>query len=167
MLDVAPDLTTLRIDPLQTAAEHLPADAREPAPSLERIVEFQNLLLSHPEVQVDLPPIHHFAPGMYARELRIPAGITVVGKTHARDHLCLIDGDITVVMDGARERVTGRRLVLTKAGTKRAVYAHADSVFITFHVNPSDTRDLERIEAEHIIPEMLPAPARAALEVSP
>jgi hypothetical protein len=97
--------------------------------------------------QAELPTRHYFADGMYCRELPRPAGTLIVGKVHKREHFYIVlSGDVTIAGDGMRERVTAPRIFVSKPGTKRAVYAHVDSVCITVH-RTSET-DLDKIEQE-------------------
>ena len=53
---------------------------------------------------------------------------------------------MTVVGEGRRERVSAPAIFVSKPGTKRAVYAHVDSVCITVH--RTDKKDLDEIERE-------------------
>lgn len=99
---------------------------------------------------------HHFAPGMYGRELAIPAGNMVVGKIHRHAHLVsLMTGTAVIVTDQGRERITGPATWVSPAGVKRALVTLTDCVFLTVHLNPTDTTDLEVIEADVIVPEGL------------
>jgi len=99
--------------------------------------------------QIELVTRHFWADGMYLREVARPAGTTVVGKIHRREHFYLvIKGEVTVVGDGVRERVIAPAIFVSKPGTKRAVYAHVDSVCITVH--RTDKKDLDEIERELI-----------------
>jgi hypothetical protein len=60
-----------------------------------------------------------------------------------------MSGEVTVVTeDGGRQRIRGPMSMISKAGTKRVVYAHEDSVWITVHVTRET--DLEKIEDEII-----------------
>ena len=99
--------------------------------------------------QLELETRHHFADGMYCRELFRPAGCTIVGKVHKKEHFYIVvSGEVTIVGDGKRERVKAPRVFVSKPGTKRAVYAHVDSVCITVH--RTDSLDLNEIEEELI-----------------
>lgn len=90
---------------------------------------------------------HHFADGMYARELFRPAGTLIVGKVHRREHFYLIlSGEVTVAGNGTRERITGPRIIVSAPGTKRAVYAHTDALCLTIH--RTQLTDLDAIEQE-------------------
>ncbi len=104
--------------------------------------------------QAVLETKHHFADGMYVRELFRPAGTVIVGKVHKREHFYIaLSGEVTVSGDGYQERISAPRIIVSAPGTKRAVYAHVDSVCITVH--RTDSRDLDAIERELIEPDAI------------
>lgn len=110
---------------------------------------------------------HHFCGGMYGREFYLPAGGVAVGKTHAKECFFLIvQGEASIsTADGSIHRVQAPYMATTLPGSKRVVAAHTDTVFLTFHPNPDDERDLIQLEQRFIIPEALPAPdAKELLE---
>ena len=91
------------------------------------------------------PLVHHFAPGVYAREIFIPAGFTIIGKIHRHEHLIIfISGEVSIVSEEGNQRITAPHTGISPAGVKRAVYAHTDAVITTIHV--TDETDLEKIE---------------------
>lgn len=99
---------------------------------------------------VDLEVIHHFAPGVYAREMRIPAGVMLTGKIHRTEHLNIISaGRIEVYSNGETFEIKAPCTFISKPGTKRAGFVHEDTVWTTIHV--TNETDLERIEAEVIV----------------
>jgi hypothetical protein len=99
--------------------------------------------------QCELLTEHFFADGMYCRSLFRPADTLIVGKVHKAEHFYIIaSGTVTIVGDGYRETVTGPKVIVSKPGTKRAVYAHTDATTMTVH--RTDETDLEKIEAELI-----------------
>ena len=122
------------------------------APTRAAILRLQEALLP---VQCEMPePVHHFARGMYGRELTLPAGAVVVGKIHKHEHLLMVlKGRATVVSEFGRQEVLAGWISVSLPGTKRAVYSHEDTTFVTVHLNPTDTHDLHAVEAEHIEPE--------------
>lgn len=121
-----------------------------PKPLLSAICQLQSFMQTLP--QVELEPKHHFGPGVYVRELPIPAGMVAIGKTHGKEHLLIIaNGDVTIVTDEGRQRVRGPAVFTSPPGVKRAVYTHEDTTFITIH--PTDETDLEKIEADVIVPD--------------
>ena len=102
---------------------------------------------------------HHFCGGLYARELFVPAGATLVGKTHAQENLFfLLQGTMTVTTDTGAVTITAPYMAVTKPGTKRAGFAHSDCICMNVHPNPDDEQDLVLLEQRYITPEALPAP---------
>lgn len=124
-----------------------------PGPARETILAFQGALEQLP--QVDCPLKHHFAPGMYAREILLPAGTFIVGKIHRHAHLNIVTrGRVTVVTEfGRREiHVTDGPITFTsEAGAKRALYVHEETVWTTVHL--TELTDLAAIEREIIAPD--------------
>lgn len=101
------------------------------------------------EGEVDCPLKHTFTPGLYSREVFVQAGTIVVTKLHKHEHpVFVLKGDCTVYSnDGTLKRVTAPCMMVTPAGTKRAVYVHEDTVWVTVHPNPDDETDLEKLES--------------------
>jgi hypothetical protein len=89
---------------------------------------------------------HHFAHGMYCREMRTPAGCVVIGKVHKTEHLfMLLAGEMTLICDGFRERIKAPFIAVSKPGMKRAMHMHSDTVCANVH-EVGELRDLEEIE---------------------
>jgi hypothetical protein len=99
--------------------------------------------------QTDLPIKDHFSTGIYAREMFIPKGTVLTGKLHKSDHLnIMLYGDIEIATEDGLMRMNTPCIIESKKGTKRAGYAHEDTVWITFHV--TDETDIAKIEDEVI-----------------
>jgi hypothetical protein len=108
---------------------------------------------------------HHFCDGLYARELNVPAGTVIVGKTHAsRNFFLLVKGTMWLATPDGPVRIEAPYMTTTQPGTKRAGYAETDCVCMNFHANPDDEWDLEKLEARYITPEALPAPEKELIE---
>lgn len=119
-------------------------------PTLEEIKTLQKAMSELP--QVELETRHYFADGMYCRELFRPKGTTIVGKVHKREHFYIVVlGEVTIAGDGKRERVKAPKIFVSQPGTKRAVYAHVDSLCLTIH--RTDLRNLDEIEKEIVEPD--------------
>ena len=106
-----------------------------------------------PEQLVDLKDatLHHFAPGVYVRELRIPAGVVLTGKIHRHEIMnILVSGTIRVTTDDGIEELTGPMIFNSAPGSKKAGFALTDVVWLNVH--PTDSQDLEEIESEFIAP---------------
>ena len=77
---------------------------------------------------------HTFHGGMYCREVFRVAGALIVGKVHKKEHFYyVVHGTVLITTDSGAEEVTGPRLICSKPGTKRAVYAVTDALCVTFH----------------------------------
>lgn len=123
-------------------------------PSLSAMKRLQAFLAPMP--QVEMEPRHYFADGMYGRVLPIPADTVVVGKIHRHEHLvALIKGEATINTDRGMERIRAPHVWISPPGAKRALVTHTDCEFMTCHLNPTNTRDLDDLEADIIIPEAL------------
>lgn len=111
----------------------------------EKIARLESVL-SEME-QIDLPLKHTFTTGIYAREIFIPKGSVVVGKIHRHNHLNFISsGDVTVLTKDGLKRIVGPCTMISTSGTKRALYAHEDTIWTTIHANPNEERDIEKLE---------------------
>ena len=93
----------------------------------------------------EMPLWHAFAPGAYARTIFIPAGTLVVGKIHKHAHLnILIRGRVSVATEEGPMELEAPRVMTSKAGTKRVVYAHTAVLWTTIHLtNKTDIAEIE------------------------
>jgi hypothetical protein len=111
------------------------------------ILEVQQELAKLP--QLDCPLKHHFAPGAYAREILLPKGSLVIGKIHKHAHINVVSkGRVSVMTEFGRMDIEAPCTFVSQVGTKRAVYAHEDTVWTTVHVTTET--DLEKLEDEII-----------------
>jgi hypothetical protein len=129
-------------------------------PTREQIDCIEKFILGCP--QVETPTQHYFSPGIYAREMFIPAGTVLTGAVHKTTHLVQFDGDITVLTDGGMRRLTGRHTFVSQAGAKRVGYAHADTWCTGFFA--TDKTDIEELENELVEDAHLLQSRRVVLE---
>jgi len=113
-------------------------------PMRERVHALQAELSKFPQYEPETT--HHFHAGMYCREVWRDAGVLVVGKVHKKEHFyVIVSGTVAITTDDGVERITGPRVLKSKAGTKRAVYSETEALCMTFHVVDSTTvEDAER-----------------------
>lgn len=115
----------------------------------ESILDLQSVMETMPSTLDQFKLTHHFAPHVYAREMLLPKGHTIVGKIHKHSHLnIIIKGSVTVSTEEGNKELIGGDVFTSYAGTKRAVYAHEDTVWMTIHI--TDETDLKKIEEEII-----------------
>jgi hypothetical protein len=120
----------------------------------------------HHLVPFECPLRHFFAEGVYLREMFIPAGVAIIGHVHRFSCVNVIAfGDIEIATEEGNRRVQGPTTFPSAAGTKRAGYALADTVWTTVHANPDNTRDIARLEERLIIPRVEALEARSCSPV--
>lgn len=117
----------------------------------DSIMNFEAQILSQENAVIgdsDLCPLKHtFSDGIYVREIFIPAGMYIVGKIHKHEHPnFLMSGEVDVVTKDGKETIVGPCSMISPAGTKRALYAKTDLVWITIHHNPTNTQDPKELE---------------------
>src|SRR5574337_812561 len=126
------------------------------AASLDEIFKMQDILIASGQGE-DMPLRHFFAPHIYLREITMRKDLLVIGKMHATEHLNIIThGDVTVLMEDGPHRITitdHPYIFVSKAGVKKALYCHEDTVWLTPHV--TESTNLDEIEKQVIIPESL------------
>jgi hypothetical protein len=117
-------------------------------PTRENIAEFEETLKKMP--QVELPLQHLFIDGAYMRCITLPKDTALTSKIHRTQHFSLVvTGDVTISKpDGSCERVQAPHIFITEPNTKRAIYAHEETTWVTFHV--TDKTDIHEIEKDVI-----------------
>jgi quercetin dioxygenase-like cupin family protein len=97
--------------------------------------------------QVELPTQHLFHGGMYCRQVWRPAGCTIVGKVHKKEHFYMVvSGTVAITTDDGVQELTGPAMLCCKPGTQRAVYAITDALCMTIHRAEANT--VEQVEDE-------------------
>lgn len=108
----------------------------------EKVERLEEQLHQFP--QVECPLKHHFAPGMYAREILIPSGTTITGAVHKTDNLVVLSqGTMRVATPDGSAEYSAPHIWTCKAGTKNAVFAVTDVVWTNFF--PTDETDLDKL----------------------
>ncbi|WP_421883303.1 hypothetical protein [Methylibium sp.] len=121
------------------------------SPTREQIERLENYLVQ--EEQVEVPQVHRFAKGLYAREITIPKDTLMTGKVHLHEHVSvMLSGDMTVLTEDGVKRVKGPQVFISPPGTKRVGYAHEETRWLTVHLNEDEERDIEVIESKLVEP---------------
>lgn len=121
----------------------------------EKIMEVQEAMMATEGTKTGealdkvCPLKHSFGDGLYIREIFMPAGITIISKIHKRTHpYFVMQGSASVITEEGVVLIEAPFNGITKAGTKRALYIHTDSIWITVH--KTNKTDLKEIEEEVI-----------------
>lgn len=121
---------------------------------IDKVFEVEEIISSVPGAKFgdDACPLKHtFADGLYIREMRAPKGMLNVSKLHKTNHpFFILEGDVSIQTENGPIRIKAPHYGITKAGTKRVVYFHAETVWVTIHLNPTNTENLDELEREII-----------------
>lgn len=101
--------------------------------------------------RVICPISHYHAPGVYVREMMIPAGTIAIGHRHKTEHLCtLVQGVAIFYKDDEKpQMMTGPATFVSGTGHK-IVYAATDIIVQNAHPNPDNIRDLDLLEKKYV-----------------
>jgi len=95
------------------------------------------------------PLKHSYGDGCYIREIFMRKGMLLTSKIHKKQHpYFVLSGDVSVYSDTGTVRIKAPYYGITEPGTKRVLYTHEDTVWVTVHV--TDKKDLKDIEEEII-----------------
>ena len=100
--------------------------------------------------QVEIPVVNSFAPGLYVREVTMPAGTMVIGHAHRGSTLNLmLKGRIAVIDgDGTRRELVAPHRFVSPPGRKIA-HVLEETVWVNVFPNPDDETDIETLEERY------------------
>ena len=97
----------------------------------------------------EFPLKHSFADGIYVRQMLMKKDSVVVGAIHNHLHVWfLLTGHITVATEDSTQDYVSPCYVVSTPGIKRVILANEESIFVNVHKNPTNTKDLDKLEAE-------------------
>lgn len=122
-------------------------------PSLEAIEGLERELLQWP--QAECPLRHFFAPGVYSREVTMPAGTFIIGHCHKTEHLNIVlSGRATVMVEGVIKEINVQPgdapyVFTSNVNVRKLLYIREETRWMTIH--PTSETCLNRLEDELII----------------
>lgn len=102
--------------------------------------------------RAECPVTHRFTPGLYIREIHVPAGTLATSMEHLTEHPFVLSKGRVRILSATEGNVTYDAPLtgITPAGTRRVVYAETDVVWTTFHA--TDETDVDKIGAAILAP---------------
>lgn len=95
--------------------------------------------------QIDCPVVHHFGPGVYLREVTIPAGTFVIGHAHKRSCLnIMLKGRLVLRSPDGDLREVSAPLIMTTGPGRKVAFAIEDTVWQ--NIFATDETDVEKLE---------------------
>jgi len=119
----------------------------------KKIMAFEKKVEDIPGATQDVDSIcplkHTFVDGAYVREIFMPKGVLITSKIHKIKHVYFVlKGKCSVLTDEGEQLIEAPHYGITEAGTKRALYIHEDTVWVTVHV--TEHKNLKKIEKDII-----------------
>jgi hypothetical protein len=125
------------------------ADPKIAPPQKESISEIIGVLEQCE--QPEMPLTHRFSPGIYCREVFMPAapggGTYVVGHVHKTRHQNIVlTGRALVTIDGVTEEIVAPFVFESDAGAQKLLHIVEDMRWMTVHANPDNITDIPTLE---------------------
>jgi len=97
----------------------------------------------------EIPIKHQFADGIYIRQMSMSKGQVVIGAIHNHLHAWfLMTGRVLINDNGEKIEYIAPCYTVSKPGARRAIYALEDSIFVNVHKNPTNEKDIKKLEKE-------------------
>ncbi|PJI34330.1 SET domain-containing protein-lysine N-methyltransferase [Acinetobacter pseudolwoffii] len=110
------------------------------------IADLEKEMLDMP--QADCPVAHHFGPGIYIREVTLPAGIFAVGHAQKFDHLnIMLTGKVAIVDEG-EVRVLEAPMIFTGKPGRKVGYVIETCVWQ--NVYATEETNIDALEAYYL-----------------
>lgn len=96
--------------------------------------------------QVECPVFHHFGPGIYVREVNLPAGITAIGHAQRFEHLnIMLKGRVLMYRDDGSTVELAAPLLFVAPPGRKVGYVIEDVVWLNVYAtSETDVETLER-----------------------
>jgi hypothetical protein len=111
------------------------------------IEQLESAMLGLP--QVDCPVLHHFGPGIYIREVRMPAGTFAIGHRQKEAHLnILLSGKVAMLDGDGTPKVVSAPFMYSGSPGRKVGYIIEDVVWQ--NVYSTDETNIEKLEARFL-----------------
>jgi hypothetical protein len=99
--------------------------------------------------QIKCEEKHHFGPGLYIKEVTMPAGSVIVGKHHKVEHLCnMMSGRMIIVNpDGSRHELVAPMTFVAEPGRK---VAYIIETVVFQNIYSTDETDIQKLEDMYV-----------------
>jgi len=109
-----------------------------------KIEQVESHLLDLP--QVECPVVHHFGPGIYIREVTLPAGTLAIGHAQRFDHLnIMLTGAVAMVGDDGQTKVLRAPMIFVGKPGRKLGYVLETCIWQ--NVYATEERDIDKLES--------------------
>lgn len=114
---------------------------------LEKLECLEDAMLQ--ENQVECPVVHHFGPGIYVREVHLPAGTLAVGHAQRFEQLnVVLTGAVAMLGDAGELNIVKAPAIFTGPPGRKFGYVLADTVWQNIYA--TEETDIEKLEASFL-----------------
>lgn len=97
----------------------------------------------------DIPIKHSFADQLYVRQMDLKKDHVIIGAVHNHLHVWfLLTGKVIINNNGEKIEHIAPCYTVSKPGSQRIILALEDSIFVNVHKNPTNTKDISKLEKE-------------------
>ena len=97
----------------------------------------------------DIPFKHSFADQLYVRQMDLKKNHVIIGAVHNHLHIWfLLTGKVMINNNGEKIEHIAPCYTVSKPGSQRVILALEDSIFVNVHKNPTNTKDISKLEKE-------------------
>lgn len=108
-----------------------------------KIEQVESHLLDMP--QVECPVVHHFGPGIYIREVTLPAGTLAIGHAQRFDHLnVMLTGAVAMVGDDGKTKVLRAPMIFVGKPGRKLGYVLETCIWQNIYA--TEERDIDKLE---------------------
>lgn len=145
----------LRMNPNTDLAAQSPqgADLMDPVDVMRELADgrtveqVEGLMLSCQ--QAEAPVVHRFGPGIYIREVTVPAGVMAVGHAQRFEHMnVMLKGRVTILNDNGTTTELVAPLVFVGKPGRKIGYVHEEMVWQNIYATTET--DVEKLEATYL-----------------
>lgn len=109
----------------------------------DAIFRLEDKLKDMPQAEIEV--IHRFAPGVYTREMIVPAGTLMTGMIHKTEHISIfLEGRMIIPHEGGSKEIVAPMVENALPGVKRVGLALERVRWITVH--PTEETDIKALE---------------------
>jgi hypothetical protein len=113
----------------------------------EKLELLEDHLLDYP--QVECPVIHHFGPGIYIREVHLPAGTLAIGHAQRFEHLnIMLTGAVAMTDDDGQLKIVRAPLIFIGEPGRKFGYVLEDTIWQ--NVYATTETDIDKLEATYL-----------------
>jgi hypothetical protein len=111
----------------------------------EKVTDAEEFILTLPQLEMNVD--QQFIPGIYTREITIPAGAVLTGSVHKKTCVVVVSqGEIVVAMAEGMKHITAPFSFISPPGHKRIAYALSECKWMTIHPYFEEPRDEDEMK---------------------